>query len=375
MKLAFCLYKFFPYSGLARDCLRIAEECHKRGHEVHLFTMDWQGDLPAFPVRKIAVRGWQNHQKCRSFALGLQKILATENFAQTIGFNKMPQLDWYYAADVCYQERVDNTRSFLYKLLPRYKQWKKFESQVFLRRQKTKIMLIAAKQQTAFMRYYQTEAERFFLLPPGINAQQHHPRTSALRLTIRQQLRSSLNLSADKFFLLAIGSSFKTKGIDRTIKAIASLPADLRQKVVLFIIGEGEQGFLKRLAAQHNLQTQINFLGGRADVADFLLSADLLLHAARHENTGTVLIEALIAGLPVLTLAHCGYAHFISAARAGIVLPEVFDQKLLDSALNEALLASNLTLWRHNALAYVKTQDFYSMPTKAADLIEGQNLS
>jgi hypothetical protein len=44
----------------------------------------------------------------------------------------------------------------------------------------------------------------------------------------------------------------------------------------------------------------------------FLLGADLLIHPAYNENTGTVLLEAVVAGLPVLTTAVCGYAHYIA---------------------------------------------------------------
>ena len=46
--------------------------------------------------------------------------------------------------------------------------------------------------------------------------------------------------------------------------------------------------------------------------------ADLLIHPAYNENTGTVLLEALVAGLPVLVSAVCGYAHYIAEADAGL---------------------------------------------------------
>ena len=32
MRLAFCLYKYFPHGGLQRDLLRIALACQRRGH-------------------------------------------------------------------------------------------------------------------------------------------------------------------------------------------------------------------------------------------------------------------------------------------------------------------------------------------------------
>ena len=58
----------------------------------------------------------------------------------------------------------------------------------------------------------------------------------------------------------------------------------------------------------------------------FLLAADLLLHPAYHENTGTILLEALVSGLPILTTDVCGYAHYVQEAKAGCVLTSPFQQ-------------------------------------------------
>ena len=47
MKLAFCLYKYFPFGGLQRDFLRIALACQARGHDIRVYTLDWEGEVPA----------------------------------------------------------------------------------------------------------------------------------------------------------------------------------------------------------------------------------------------------------------------------------------------------------------------------------------
>jgi UDP-glucose:(heptosyl)LPS alpha-1,3-glucosyltransferase len=60
MKLAFCLFKYFPYGGLQRDFLRIARVCRERGHEVHVYTMQWEGDVePGLPIHFITASGRQ----------------------------------------------------------------------------------------------------------------------------------------------------------------------------------------------------------------------------------------------------------------------------------------------------------------------------
>ena len=45
--IAFCLFKYFPYGGLQRDFLRIALETQARGFNIRVYTLEWEGDLPA----------------------------------------------------------------------------------------------------------------------------------------------------------------------------------------------------------------------------------------------------------------------------------------------------------------------------------------
>ena len=78
----------------------------------------------------------------------------------------------------------------------------------------------------------------------------------------------------------------------------------------------------------------------------------------------------MVAGLPVLTTAVCGYAHYILDAGAGVVLPEPFAQ----AALNEALARmlgddAARRQWQAGALAFAETADIYDNAEVAADII------
>jgi UDP-glucose:(heptosyl)LPS alpha-1,3-glucosyltransferase len=101
-----------------------------------------------------------------------------------------------------------------------------------------------------------------------------------------------------------------------------------------------------------------------------MLASDLLLHPAYNENTGTVLLEAVVSGLPVLTTDVCGYADYITKANAGIVLPSPFQQAQFNQSLNEMLLSPMRARWRENGLAFSQKADIYSMPERAVDVIE-----
>jgi UDP-glucose:(heptosyl)LPS alpha-1,3-glucosyltransferase len=187
---------------------------------------------------------------------------------------------------------------------------------------------------------------------------------------IRAGLRTAYQIKNEDKLLLMVGSGFKTKGVDRSMKALASLPPELKANTHLFIIGQDDPARFQVLARKLGVEEQVRFLGGRPDVPDFLLAADLLLHPSYHENTGTAILEAMVAGLPVLTVSVCGYAHYVEEANAGKVVPAPYKQREFNQTLQKMLLSPDLALWRQNGLIFAQQADIYSLPTRAADLIE-----
>jgi len=368
MKLAFCLFNYFPYGGLQRDFLRIAKACLSAGHEVHVYTMSWEGEEePGIKLHCIPVNAWQNHSRIKQFANQLQRKLEKEKFDCVVGFNKIPGLDVYYAADVCYQARAREKHGFLYRLLPRYREFVSLESSVFEPGQKTKILLISPLQKSAFQHYYQTEDERFVLLPPGIDRNRLAGQDSKI---FRHSIRNEWGLSESDLCLLMVGSGFKTKGLDRAIRGLAALPEDVKVRTHLFIAGQDKASAFEQQAERLGVRDRVHFLGGRDDVPALLQAADLLVHPAYHENTGTVLLEAMAAGLAVLTVDVCGYAHYVKEGRAGMVLDSPFDQCVFDSALQTMLLSTQRRVWGESGRQFAAKEDIYSLPEKAVTVIE-----
>jgi len=95
-----------------------------------------------------------------------------------------------------------------------------------------------------------------------------------------------------------------------------------------------------------------------------------MLHPARLENTGTVIIEALANGLPVIASDACGYSKYVEASGAGLVVasrddPEIWRQAILKAG-NPAIRGQ----WREAALAYGASNPLTGGLEAACDLIE-----
>lgn len=367
MKLAFLLYKYFPYGGLQRDLLRMVRECEARGHEIQIYLLV-KKDIPEdLNVTVVPVKALFNHTKYRLYSEAVRELLKKDPVDCVVGFNKMPDLDIYYAADSCYAEKAATQRSWLYRLLPRFHHFSRFEAAVFGRESNTKIMMISDAQKPYFKKHYNTPEARMQPLPPGISRDRVAPDNSN---AIRTSARQKLGIAGDDFLILFVGSGFIKKGLDRAILAVNSLPADVLGKVQFRIVGDDRIGRFQSLIEQYELEDSVKFLGGRRDIPELLLAGDLLLHPALDENAGLVLLEAMVAGMEVLATDVCGYAHYITEAGMGELVPSPFDQSVLNQKLLSMISSRDREASMTKGRQFAAEADIYSMPQVAVDCIE-----
>ena len=365
--IAFCLFKYFPYGGLQRDFLRIALETQARGFHIRIYTLEWEGDIPAgFEIVVVPVYALTNHTRYRKYHAWVDSALKEYPVERLVGFNKMPGLDVYYAADSCYEDKAQNQRSWAYRRTPRYDLFSEFEKSVFSQDSETEILMISSAQIPLFERYYSTLPERFHLLSPGIARDRIAP---ANRDEIRADFRGEMKLGEDEIQLLMIGSGFITKGLDRVLIAMAALPQSLRDRTRLIVIGQDNPNTFRRMAKKLGLSNRVLILKGRDDVPRFLIGADLLVHPAYVENAGMVLLEAIVAGLPVIATDICGYAPYVEKADAGQLIPSPFRQETFNVMLEGMINKLGESDWSANGIAFAAVADIYDMPLHAADYI------
>jgi UDP-glucose:(heptosyl)LPS alpha-1,3-glucosyltransferase len=368
MNLGFVLFDYFPFGGLQRDCVKIARLCAARGHQITLFARTWEGERPPdIGIQLLGRRGLTNPSRNRHFLTDLTALRLSQHFDGVVGFNKMPGLDVYFGADPCYIAKVSRLKPRWYRWLPRFRHFASLERAVYGRGNATQILLLKATEIPLYREFYKTEPERLHVLPPGIARRSSSEQS---RLEARRRIRAEHRWAEQDRILLFVGSGFRIKGLDRAIASLAAVAQTIPWPVRLVVIGQNQPGRFLKQARRLAVADRVHFLGGRHDVPDFMQAADLLIHPAYSENTGTILVEALASGLPVLTTDICGFAFHVEKARAGTVLGSPFRQEACNQALSEMLEADGAQVWRANGLAYAAREDLYSCHDRAADLIE-----
>ena len=129
--------------------------------------------------------------------------------------------------------------------------------------------------------------------------------------------RTTLGLPRHAFLAVTIGRLIKRKGLDGLLRALARQECEA---VHLVVVGAGPELVpLQELASRAGIAERIHFVGYVEDRRkwELLLSADAYVSSTMHEGFGLVYVEAMMAGLPVVTYDHGGQTDFLRDGETG----------------------------------------------------------
>ena len=137
--------------------------------------------------------------------------------------------------------------------------------------------------------------------------------------------------SLDQKIVISAGKLSKEKNFDaliRSWKHVHSRHPDWR----LFILGSGEESrALLSLINDLSLQDSVLLMGNVRNVTSFLENASVFAFSSLTEGFALVLIEAMTAGLPVVTYAcPCGPKDLITNGKDGYLIPVGDEQALAE---------------------------------------------
>lgn len=133
----------------------------------------------------------------------------------------------------------------------------------------------------------------------------------------------------DKVVLLSLGRLVKRKGVDNTIKAIASLGEEIKNKIIYLVVGRGEdEAYLKDVAFKEGVTVTFTGEVGDLEKWSFLDLCDIFVMPSREingdfEGFGIVYLEANLFAKPVIAGRSGGVSDAVADRESGfLVNPE-----------------------------------------------------
>ena len=144
------------------------------------------------------------------------------------------------------------------------------------------------------------------------------------------------SLAAGARILLAVSRLEAQKGLDVAIEALARL-RPRHPQAVLVVLGQGSLAQeLRELARARGVDDAVHLPYSVGDVADWLGRADVLVHPARWEGFGLALLEAMLAGLPIVASRVSAIPEIVLDGETGLLVPPDDPQRLA-AALDDLL--------------------------------------
>ncbi|MEO8216234.1 MAG: glycosyltransferase family 4 protein [Acidobacteriota bacterium] len=184
-------------------------------------------------------------------------------------------------------------------------------------------------------------AGRVRLIPNGLDPDQFLPATAEQRV----EARRVLGLDRDRI-VLSVGRLSDEKNPLGLLEAWANVTPVLRAGALLALVGDGPQEELVRAkVAELKLGDSVLLAGRRIDVASWYRAADIYVIASHNEGLSNSMIEALAAGLPVISTKVSGSSFLEAGAASGLVVGTGRTEELtraLEELLSNESLRSTL---------------------------------
>ena len=300
---------------------RLARGLSESGHTTRLFTD------AAWPAREwpwgqmTRLRGETAHR----FADELEKAEPKNDCDLILSLERVWQCDVYRAGDGIHQawmERRDAASSLAHRwfrrLNARDRDILELERALFAGGARH---LIANSQMVKRQarEFYDYPESRIDVVPNGVPLADFRPDPE-----VRQLRRKILRLSDDDIAVLFVGSGWERKGVRVAVEAVKSLGNNVR----LLVAGRGRSSMASGRAVQR--------LGAVRDLPAVYAAADIFLLPTLYDPFSNACLEALAAGLPVITTRDNGFSEIIEDGVHGSIVGD---------PLNTAPIREALVFW------------------------------
>jgi UDP-glucose:(heptosyl)LPS alpha-1,3-glucosyltransferase len=163
---------------------------------------------------------------------------------------------------------------------------------------------------------YGTPAGRIHVVHNGVPAWRGEP-------ALREETRARLGLAENDYALLFAGSGWERKGLGFALEAARRVPG-----AKLFVAGRGKRRGLPKCDSA-------TFLGPQsgAEMRALFSAVDVFVLPTLYDPFSNACLEALAAGLPVITTSANGFAEIVEPGVEGEILPEPADIPALVAAI------------------------------------------
>ena len=344
----------FSSSGGAEAYLkRLAAGVVEKGHQVRLYASgDWPADEWAFgPV--IRVKGGS----ATAFADEIEKVAPRSECDVLMSLERIWRCDVYRAGDGVHRAWLERRveiggpfRGFSRFFNRKHSAILALEKSLFAKGGASCVIANSQMVRDEIVRFYGYPAEKIEVVHNGVPVAAFQRGGES-----RAKVRGTLGLGADEIAVLFAGSGWERKGLRFALEAVEMSGKDMR----LLVAGRGDKSKFK--------SARVQFLDVVQNMAALYGAADIFLLPTIYDPFSNACLEALAAGIPVVTTRANGFSEIMQTGVHGTVLD---DPRNLDATCEALLLWSDGARREQARLAIRELADRFDISANVARTLE-----
>lgn len=213
--------------------------------------------------------------------------------------------------------KKESLPAFLSQQTPKHLLLRFLESHVYRRHLFRKLVPASRFEKDQILRYYDLPPDDIIPVHGGVDYEYYNPPDREER---RNVTRTRFGFSDRDTVALFVGYDFRRKGLPPLLRAMPLIKPRVK---LLAVGGTGGMKSCRALAAELDLERRVIFTGPvYRDTRDFFFAADLFVFPTLFDPFGTVVLEAMAAGLPIITSRRVGAAELITPGKEGFLLED-----------------------------------------------------
>lgn len=177
--------------------------------------------------------------------------------------------------------------------------------------------IVIHKRDLAETRFWPFTKRKITLIHSGIGENFYYSKSEA-REHLLALIGKPANFFDDKIILGNVAELHKNKGLSYAIEALCKLPANF----IYIVLGEGEQrAHLQKIIEKNNLSGRVFLPGFIPSAPQLVKGFDIFLFPSVKEGLSFTLLEAGLAGLPVVATNVGGTVDIIESGVSGLLTP------------------------------------------------------
>ncbi|MBF0371086.1 MAG: glycosyltransferase family 4 protein [Magnetococcales bacterium] len=332
MTLALIRQRYTAFGGAERFLARAVGALQKQGVGITLVARSWQREesgmarlLCSPPYLGRFWRDW-------GFARCVCHKLTASRFDLVQSHIHIPCCDLYRAGDGVHREwliqraRARGWSSRLGSALSPYHHYVlAAEKGLYASPQLKAVICNSRMVQEEIHHHYGFPRERMHVIYSGVDLDRFHP---DLSLKHREAMRQKWGVPLDAVVFLFVGSGFERKGVPILLEALKKLP----ESVYLVVVGKDKSTRrLKGKMAGSPLDGRVILAGPQEETPPFYGMADAFVLPTLYDPFPNVALEAMAAGLPMISSLKCGAVDLIHHGDNGLLGDALDLEKLVEN--------------------------------------------